>query len=103
MDEARNWPVSGLQAILVLNAVDAVLTLLWIQLGWATEANPLLEQLAHHEPVAFVATKLALVSLGALVLMRHTALRLTRAAVGGGVVAYTLVCAFHLSFVVQVA
>ncbi len=103
MEEARTWPVSGLQAILVLNALDAILTLLWVQLGWATEANPLLEELAHHEPVAFVATKLALVSLGALLLMRHTGLRLTRAAVGGGLVAYGLVCAFHLSFVMQLA
>ncbi|MEQ9504046.1 MAG: DUF5658 family protein [Deltaproteobacteria bacterium] len=103
MKEACTWPVDALRAILVLNAIDAILTVLWIQLGFASEANPILAELAHGEPVVFVATKLALVSLGVLLLVRHTARRFARAAVGGGLLAYSAVFAFHLSFVVRLA
>lgn len=60
-----------LKAIVVFNLFDALLTLVWICAGRATEANPLMKDLAESSPVLFVAVKLALVSLGCLVLGRY--------------------------------
>jgi hypothetical protein len=100
VDENRTWANDALRGILVLNGMDAIATLLWIHLGLATEANPLLTALAHQQPVAFVATKLALVSLGVLLLVRHRARRLARVAAATGCAVYTLVCAYHVSFAV---
>lgn len=64
------WLQGIVKWVLVLNVLDAVLTLVWIYRGTAVEANPLLQRLAHTYPVTFVAAKLALVSLGSLLLWR---------------------------------
>ena len=58
------WLEGIVYALLALNLADAVFTLLWIRGGLAGEANPLLRELAHDHPFAFVAAKLALVGLG---------------------------------------
>jgi hypothetical protein len=57
-------------AVLALNLADALFTLLWIRGGLASEANPLLFDLAHRQPAWFVASKLALVGLGSWLLWR---------------------------------
>jgi len=65
------WLEGIVRAVLVLNVADAVFTLLWIRGGLASEANPLLRELAHGHPVLFVAAKLALVGLGSWLLWRE--------------------------------
>ena len=64
------WVKVVVQITLVLNAIDAVLTMFWITSGMATEGNPILKLLAHEHPIAFVSSKLGLVSLGSLLLWR---------------------------------
>ncbi len=64
-------PETLLKAIVVFNLFDALLSLAWISAGRATEANPLMKGLAESRPVLFVGVKLALVSLGGVVLWRH--------------------------------
>jgi hypothetical protein len=58
-------------AVLVLNLIDAVMTMIWVLRGDATEANPMMEVVLREHPVLFVATKLGLVSLGSYLLWQH--------------------------------
>ena len=69
--EHFRWLEGIVRALLVLNLADAVFTLLWIRGRLAAEANPLLRDLAHLHPTAFVATKLGLVGAGSLLLWRE--------------------------------
>jgi hypothetical protein len=65
------WLQGVVRAVLALNVADAVFTLLWIRGGLASEANPVLRELAHGHPFLFVAVKLALVGLASLLLWRQ--------------------------------
>lgn len=62
------WLELIVKAVLVLNMLDAVLTVIWIQTGLATEANPVLADLVTQHPVWFVIVKVSLVSMGSLLL-----------------------------------
>ena len=56
--------------VIVLNAIDAVLTLIWVWRGKAVEANPIMADLVHNNPLLFVIVKMALVALGTFFLWR---------------------------------
>ena len=86
-------------AILVFNVIDAVLTLVWTLSGLAVEANPLMEQVLAHSPLGFMATKLALVSLGLLLLWRLRWRRTARYAIVGSALAYAALITYHLNAV----
>jgi len=90
------WLEWVVRAILVLNLLDAVFTMFWISSAQAVEANPLLADLAHRHPLAFVAVKLTLVSLGTLLLWRHR--RRPSAVVGifAAFLAYYFLLVYHL-------
>ena len=64
------WLRGLVKSVLVLNLIDAILTLLWVNAGLANEANPLLAGLVRHHPVLFTASKIGLVGLGSLLLWR---------------------------------
>ncbi len=66
--EQFRWLYGLLQVVLILNLIDAVLTLSWVGTGLAREANVLLQTLVNEYPMIFVITKMALVSLGAWLL-----------------------------------
>ena len=68
--EHFRWLHGIVKVVLVLNLLDAVFTLAWVNTGLAREANPLMDELVHEHPVAFAATKLTLVGLGSLLLWR---------------------------------
>jgi Domain of unknown function (DUF5658) len=92
------WLHGIVAVLLVLNLVDAVFTLFWVGSGFAREANALLEPLVLDHPLLFVGAKLALVSLGSL-LMWHW--RERPAAVVGlfaAFLVYYLVLLHHLSY-----
>lgn len=91
------WLKGIVLAILILNVLDAVLTIAWISAGVAEEANPLLADLAHGAPWTFFLVKMALVGLGSLLLWR---LRKRPAAVVSifvGFLAYYFLLLYHLS------
>ncbi len=70
------WLNGVIKAILVLNLVDAVLTLWWYFSGAAAEANPFMDALLQKGALPFVAVKIGFVS-GASYLLwkrRHYAL-----------------------------
>jgi len=62
------WLYGIIEAIVILNLLDAVLTIVWVHTGLGREANPLLQPLVHHYVVLFIAMKIALGSLGAWLL-----------------------------------
>jgi hypothetical protein len=88
-------------AVLLLNLLDAALTLVWTTAGVATEANPLLEHQLAASPVRFMVVKLALVSLALLLLWRLRWRRAAKIAIVGSALAYSALLCYHLSNVDQ--
>ena len=87
--------------VLILNLVDALFTLTYLQLHLAEEANPLMSFAYEGSPVWFVAAKLGLVQLGLLVLFLNRQTGLARWALSGATVAYSGVVSYHLAFLAQ--
>ena len=83
-------------ATLLLNLIDAVLTLMWVHAGMATEANPLLAELVQNHPVAFVTTKYVLVTLGSVLLWRHRKRRLAVFAIFFCFMVYYWLLIYHI-------
>ena len=85
-----------IKAILVLNLIDAVLTLIWVTGGYAYEANPLLRHWIETSPLVFVIGKLALVGLGSLILWRYRHRRLAVITVFLAFIVYYALLLWHL-------
>jgi hypothetical protein len=107
MSPQHSWTQASLllrmaaATILVINLLDAALTLIWTLSGLAVEANPLMEQVLAHSPLQFMAVKLALVSLGLLLLWRLRWRRTARVAIFASALAYALLLTYHLNEVPQ--
>lgn len=82
--------------VVVLNQLDAVMTLLWVNLGVADEANVLWARLVHELPLVFVIAKLLVVSVGIGVLYHLRRHRLASVGLGLCAGAYVAVSAWHL-------
>ena len=92
------WLKGIVKWMLVLNLCDALFTLVWVRWGLAREANTLLDELVNEHAVAFVATKLGLVSLGSWVLWQRRARPLAVIAIFIAFVLYYLVLLYHLQY-----
>jgi hypothetical protein len=90
------WLRRLLEATLVFNLVDAIVTLWVVSSGIATEANPLMARALERGPVAFAICKLGVVSLGVLVLWRERARRLAVVGAVAVFAVYLLVMAYHV-------
>jgi len=90
------WLESIVKCVLVLNVVDAVLTMIWIAQGLAVEANPILADMVHEHPFSFVTCKLSLVSMGSLLLWRHRTRASAVVATFLAFIAYFLLFLYHL-------
>ncbi|MBL4683951.1 MAG: hypothetical protein JKY37_05135 [Nannocystaceae bacterium] len=93
------WLRAIVTAVLVLNLFDAVLTVLWVQLGIATEANLLLAGVLERSAVLFMVVKLSLVSLGMGLLWRQRARPLAVFGIALVFCAYATLLVYHLRFV----
>jgi len=69
--EHYRWLRVMVVTLVLLNAVDGVLTIAWIETGHFTEANPLMSHLLSTHPVLFITVKMALVCLGLMLLWRY--------------------------------
>jgi len=69
--EQLQWLDGIVKAVIVLNLLDLIFTLYWVSAGWAEEANLLLQDMVNNQPVLFVLTKIALVSMGSFLLWKH--------------------------------
>ena len=84
-------------AVLVLNLVDAVFTLLYTGTGLAIEGNPLMSRVLSASPLGFMSIKLALVSLGVFLLWRLRARRAAAVGIIATAMAYSTLLAYHLA------
>ena len=84
-----------MSVLVVLNLVDALFTLLWVDFHDAQELNPLLAPMMG-SPLLFVSTKLALVSLGVGLLWRFRDRHFARLMVDVAVIVYSFVCVAHV-------
>jgi formate hydrogenlyase subunit 3/multisubunit Na+/H+ antiporter MnhD subunit len=86
------------KAVLVLNLLDAVLTLFWVRSGLASEANTLIDELVSDQAVVFVCVKLALVGMGSWLLLKHRESPLAVMAIFAAFMTYYLVLLYHLQY-----
>lgn len=91
------WMGWVVRATLVLNVFDALLTLIWVYGGRATEANPAMEYLVHNHPFLFVVVKFALVFAGSWLLWHYRKRPLSVVAIFTVFLAYYGVLIYHLS------
>lgn len=96
--EQFRWLHGIVKAVLILNLIDAVLTLLWVRGGLATEANTLIDELINESAIGFIAVKLSLVGLGSWLLWQQR--RRPSAVVGIFTVflAYYAILLYHLQY-----
>lgn len=90
------WLRKIILAVLFLNALDAVGTLMWVRSGRATEANPMMADLVHHKPALFIVAKTALVLLGCGLLWRLRKRPFAIVSIFGAFLAYYWVLLYHL-------
>ena len=100
--EHFRWLYGIVKVVLVLNLIDAVLTLLWVGAGLAREANPFVAALVTERPVAFAAAKLALVGFGSLLLWRLRQRPLAVVGIFAVFLAYYAVLLHHVRFIGRV-
>ncbi|HTM23439.1 MAG TPA: DUF5658 family protein [Kofleriaceae bacterium] len=81
---------------MLCNLVDALMTVAGVSSGTAVEGNPLMAAPLAVHPVAFVAAKIALVSLGLLVLWNHRRRPAAVAGIVGSCGIYVLVVLYQL-------
>jgi len=96
------WLAWIVKAVIVLNLLDSIFTLIWINTGPATEANVFLKNLTDHNPVVFMLVKISLVSLGLILLWRY---RRHPVAVAGLLLAfatYSIILLFHFHIFVHI-
>lgn len=85
-----------MQVTLVLNVLDAIFTLWWVQTAQATEANPLMAAAIDAHPVVFVIVKCALVGLGSWLLWRYRRRPLAVVSIFLAFMAYYALLLLHL-------
>jgi len=85
--EQFRWLYGLLQVVVILNVLDAVMTLFWVGTGLAQEGNAFLEMVVTEHPLAFMFAKTALVSCGGWLLWQR---RFHPLAVIGLVAAFTV-------------
>ena len=92
-----HWLHGVIAVVLVLNALDGILTLYWIFSDAATEANPFMRTLLGLGPVPFILVKMSVVFLGSVLLwrLRHHAWAVF--AVFAAFLAYYYILLYHLS------
>ena len=94
-DRRTSWLHVMAAAIVVLNLVDAVMTLAVVHAGAATEANPLMAASLSAGSVWFMLTKLGLVSMGVLLLWRLRESIYAAMAITSLTGVYTLIFFYH--------
>ena len=99
--EPHRWHNICLKLLLVLNLFDAVSTYIWVSLGYAKEANPIMDYLLSVSPPGFILYKILIVNLGVLLLWRlreRAFCRIITVPVTG---VYVAIGIMHLSFIIN--
>ena len=96
--EHFRWLHGIVKAVLVLNLLDALFTLVWVRAGLAREANPLIDWLVEEHAVGFVSVKLGLVGLGSWLLWRRRERPAAAIAIVAAFLTYYLILLYHLQY-----
>ena len=96
--EQFRWLLGVVKAVLALNLLDAIFTLVWINAGLAREANPLLAEIVRDHPVAFAAVKLGLVAGGSFLLWRYRSRPLAVVGIFVAFLVYYLLLLYHIGY-----
>ena len=96
--EHFRWLYGIVKVVLVLNLLDAVFTLIWVNAGLARESNPLLQEVLRGQPVAFAMAKVCLVGLGSLLLWRNRERPLAVVGIFLVFLAYYLILLYHVGY-----
>jgi hypothetical protein len=96
--EHFRWLEGIVRSVIVLNLLDAVFTLAWIQADLAEEGNAFIRDLAHGNALTFMLAKLSVVSLGVYLLWRRRSRPLAVVSVFVAFLLYYLVFLYHLEF-----
>lgn len=91
------WLQTIVKTILILNVFDAIMTMIWVSAGSAVEANPFLSGLVNGNLLTFVLVKMALVSLGSLLLWRNRRHPMAVVAIFVAFLAYYFLLLYHLA------
>ena len=94
--EHFEWLYAIAKWILVLNLLDGVFTLIWVEYFGAGEKNVMLSDLVHTSALLFMLVKLTLVSLGTLFLWRNRNNRFAVVCMFFAFYSYYLVLLIHL-------
>ena len=90
---------SMLGAILVMNLLDAIFTLVWVEGGFTEELNPIMVEALSLGPVAFMTLKLSLVSLAVWLLWIRRRKKIARMLVPPLALVYCSIVGIHLCMV----
>jgi hypothetical protein len=89
-------PLYGQTILLfVLNFLDAVLTIYWVRNGFATEGNHLMATLLDIGDLPFLAVKVAIGAVTAVVLWRWRNMRLAKYGLGLALTIYVVLMGIH--------
>ncbi len=98
-----DWSLSPPAVLLVLlNLLDGVFTLAFLQLGVAEEANPLMRAAYEQSPALFMLLKLSVVHVGVGLLTLCRGTSSGRIALQAGAALYACIVAYHLAFLSRV-
>jgi hypothetical protein len=92
------WLYGIVKCVLVLNLVDAVLTLLWVHADLAVEDNTLVDELVNDHALIFVLVKLSLVGMGSWLLWRRRESPLAVVGIFAAFVTYYLIVLYHIDY-----
>ena len=85
-------------ALLLLNLLDGLFTLTFLQMDVAEELNPLMRAAYESSPLVFMVAKLIIVNAGLTLLCMHRGLRASRLAIRAGALIYAVINVYHLAF-----
>jgi len=92
------WLDGIAKSILVLNLVDGVFTMIWVEFSQAQELNFMMRDLVHTSALSFMLVKLTLVSLGTLFLWRYRSNALAVISLFVAFFSYYWVLLIHLGY-----
>jgi len=96
--EHFQWLYGIAKWVLVLNLLDGIFTLIWVQYFGAGELNVMMRDLVHANALLFMMAKLTLVSLGTLFLWRNRSNSLAVISLFLAFFSYYLVLLFHIQY-----
>ena len=96
--EQFRWLHGIVKAVLVLNLLDAIFTLVWVRCGFAREANLMIDRLVEHHALAFIAVKLGLVGMGSWLLWQRRNHATAVVAIFIAFLTYYFVLLYHVQY-----